>query len=297
MRRLARCVRRLASAKVPVMVRGESGTGKELVAQALHRLSDRQTGPFVAINGATIGEQLGASALFGHARGAFTGAAAARQGAFRSAHRGTLFIDEVGALPASAQAALLRAVEEGVVLPLGDDRPRATDVRLVVATCQPIEQMVARGLFRPDLYQRLSVCVVWVPPLRERRSDIPKLAHHLLAQAPVAIDRVDDMALEVLADLPLAGNVRELRNLLVQAALGADGRILRAADVIEAVRARTAPRRRWNGQARDALGWLAKADGNISRAARLAGVPRSTFRGWLERARAQKEPTTPMPCS
>jgi DNA-binding NtrC family response regulator len=301
MRRLARSVRRLAPAEVPVMVRGESGTGKELGAAALHCLSDRSDQPFVAINGATIGEQLGASALFGHARGAFTGAATAREGAFRRAHRGTLFIDEVGALPPTAQAALLRAVEEGVVMPLGDDSPRATDVRLVVATCEPIERMVARGEFRADLYQRLSVCVLWVPALRERRSDIRPLAHHLLQRAPVGVSSIEDDALELLSELPLTGNVRELRNLLVQAALGADGPVLRATDVAEALRARSAPSRRWGHARKDALALLARTEGNISRAARLAGVPRSTFRGWIAKAadrnESQKEPTTPIPCS
>src|SRR5262245_2650680 len=152
MLRLGALVQKVASLSVPTLVRGESGSGKELVARAIHALSARSEGPFVAINAATLEGDLAASALFGHSRGAFTGASQERQGAFRRADGGTLFIDEVGSLPLKVQAALLRVVEEGAVRPLGDDRVVAADVRIVAATCEPLEAMVDRGQFRTDLY-------------------------------------------------------------------------------------------------------------------------------------------------
>lgn len=289
MRRMAALVRRLACIDFPVLVRGESGSGKELVARALHQCGRRAPEPFVAINGATVGAELGASALFGHARGAFTGASHARLGAFRRAHRGTLFIDEVGALPAEAQTVLLRAVEEGSVLPIGADCPVEVDVRVVVATCEPLEKMVEAGKFRGDLYQRLSACIVHVPPLRERTEDLPHLVRHLLVSLRLGVSGVEPQALSLLGRQLFVGNVRELRNLLTQAALVASEPTLRAADVASALRAR------WS-QADcpmatvDAVRLLEEADGNISRAARLACAPRSTFRDWLTKARQQSGP-------
>jgi DNA-binding NtrC family response regulator len=232
-----------------------------------------------------VAGELAASALFGHERGAFTGASARRVGAFRRAHRGTLFLDEVSALTPSVQAALLRVVEEGIVLPVGSDQPIRADVRLVAATCEPLETMVERGLFRRDLYQRLSTCILWIAPLRERRGDIAAIARHIVSSNDMGIAGIDDEALLVLGRCKFPGNVRELRNVLIQAALCTDHSIITAAAVSAALeqrrgvmRPRVAPPA--------AVQLLSESGGNVSEAARRAGIARSTFRGLLKRARA-----------
>ena len=180
MLRMASSVRKIAALRLPVLLRGESGTGKDLVARAVHDESPRAARPFVAINAATISRELAESELFGHQRGAFTGAVRDRRGAFREASGGTLFLDEIASLSLEVQAKLLRVVEEGMVRPLGAESSTPVDVRLVVATCEPLERMVKERLFRADLYERIAVCVVQVPALRERSEDIPALARHLL---------------------------------------------------------------------------------------------------------------------
>jgi DNA-binding NtrC family response regulator len=284
MRRLTQLVERVAPLEAPVLVRGESGSGKELVARALHQWSRRAAGPYVTVNAATLGEDLGGSALFGHARGAFTGAHEARSGAFRRAHRGTLFIDELGSLPLRVQATLLRAVEEGVVQPLGEDRSHAVDVRLVAATCEPLEHMVARGAFRADLYQRLSVCVLAVPALRERLSDLPALVRYLVSASGMGDYRVADDAIDLLQHYSFPGNVRELRNVLTQAAICASSGSIGAAEVAEALAQRSTPLKpRLTPE--EALSLLDEHGGNISAAARSAGVPRTSFRDLARRAR------------
>lgn len=283
MRRMARLVRRCASLDVSVLIRGESGSGKELVARAVHRLSARSDGPFVAVNAGTLCDTLGGSALFGHVRGAYTGASEARQGAFRQAHAGTLFIDEVASLSPRLQAALLRVVEEDTVVAVGSDRPTSTDVRLVTATCEPLEWRVEQGLFRVDLYQRLAACVVSVPPLRERLGDLSALVAHLLREPPLRGFRVDQAAVERLRSHRFGGNVRELRNLLIQAALSIDSDVIGAADIASVLCSRgsscaatLAP-----GGAQDLL---IQTRGNVSAAARLAQLPRTTFRDLLRRS-------------
>lgn len=279
MRRLAAMVGKLAAVRVAVLLRGESGTGKELVAQALHRRGPRAGGPFVAINGATVSGELGASALFGHSRGAFTGATCERQGAFRQANGGTLLVDEVAALPPQAQAALLRVVEEGTVLPVGADRPVPVDVRLVTATCEPLEDLVRKRLFRPDLYQRLAVCVLRVPALRERAADLGLLTRHLLVQLRMGPTVIEQGAIELLRGHSFPGNVRELRNMLTQAALRADGDIVRVADMAAVMDERLGGRRRLRPE--DARALVDRTGGNVSEGARRAGMPRSTFRDLL----------------
>ncbi len=189
MRALAAGVRKVAPLRLPVLLRGESGTGKDLVARALHEASGRAGGPFVVLNAAAIARELAESELFGHRRGAFTGAVRDRRGAFREADGGTLFLDEIGAVPLELQAKLLRVVEEGVVRPVGGEATVQVDVRLCVATCEPLEAMVAARRFRADLYERLAVCVVVVPPLRERAEDIPALSRHLLATSDLGDPR------------------------------------------------------------------------------------------------------------
>ncbi len=284
---LAAAVRRVAALRLPVLVRGESGTGKDLVARALHLEGPRAAKPFVAINAATIARELAESELFGHQRGAFTGALRDRRGAFREAHGGTLFLDEIGALSLEVQAKLLRAVEEGFVRPLGAESQVRVDVRLVAATCEPLESMVVARMFRADLYERLAVCVVKVPSLRERTEDLPALANHLLATSEVGPKRLSRGATAALALHRWPGNVRELRNVVVQAAVRA-GPVVDAADVEAILVDRLALARRRLAPA-EALRIFEEAGGNVSAAARRAALPRSTMRDLLRAARGEVE--------
>jgi transcriptional regulator with AAA-type ATPase domain len=283
MRKLAAAVRRAASLRLPVLVRGESGTGKDLVARAIHEESARAGRPFVAINAATISRELAESELFGHERGAFTGAVRDRRGAFREAHKGTLFLDEIAALPIDVQAKLLRVVEEGVVRPVGAESGAPVDVRLVAATCEPLEDMVEARRFRGDLYERLAVCVIQVPPLRDRPEDIPALVRHLLSASELGSRQLSAGALAVLRDQRWPGNVRELRNVVVQAAVRSNGPVL-AEHVASVIADRAAgARRRLTPQ--DALRILEEAGNNVSAAARKAALPRTTMRDLLRAAR------------
>lgn len=282
---LAQRVRRFAALDEPVLVRGESGTGKELVARALHDSSvDRAKGPFIAINAASFSRELAESELFGHRRGAFTGALADRRGAFREASGGTLFIDEIAQLGIEVQAKLLRVVEEGSVRPLGSDGTTKVDVRLVAATCEPLEEYVASRRFRPDLYQRIAVCVVKVPALSERRSDVPDLAAHLLRKLGFSPMQLTPCAVSALTRAQYPGNVRELRSVLLHAALAAGPRgEIEERHVIEALVERGAAQSR--PSAEEAMNILAACGGNRSAAARLLRLPRSTLRDLVARAR------------
>jgi DNA-binding NtrC family response regulator len=209
MRRLFALLARLEGSLVPVMVRGESGVGKELVARAIHDGSAVAAAPFVAINCGAIARELVGSELFGHVRGAFSGAAQDRLGALRSADGGTLFLDEVGELPLELQPTLLRALELGEVKPLGSDAVVHVKVRLVTATNRDLLQMCTEGTFRSDLFYRIAVVALTVPPLRERRDDVAVLANHF---ATLAGGELPAELLEQLKAQPWPGNVRELRN-------------------------------------------------------------------------------------
>jgi DNA-binding NtrC family response regulator len=283
MRRLAASVRRFAPLKLPAMIRGESGTGKELVARAMHLESRRADGPFVALNAATISRELAESELFGHVKGAFTGAQRDRRGAFRAAHKGTLFLDEIGSLPLDVQAKLLRVVEEGLVWPLGAEVSTAVDVRLVVATCEPLEQMIKLRRFRGDLYERLAVCSIQVPPLRDRTVDLDVLCAHLLAASGLEEHVVSASALAELRTYRWPGNVRELRNVVVQAAMRASGRVIDVGHVSRVIAERTG----CSGVkfSPDELQKMFDDSGqNVSEVARRAGLPRSTMRDLLRGA-------------
>jgi len=219
MRELYALVERIALSSAAVLIRGESGSGKELVARALHGAGARRDRPFLAINCTALPESLLESELFGHARGAFTGATSARAGLFVEASGGTLFLDEIGDMAPSLQGKLLRVVQLGEIRPVGSDESRAVDVRLVAATHQDLETRVANGSFRQDLYYRLNVVPIVVPPLRERLDDVPILAEHFLAAArarnphsPVA--RFAPEVVTTLARYAWPGNVRELENLI-----------------------------------------------------------------------------------
>ncbi len=229
MQRLRDQIHRVATTQSTVLLRGESGTGKELAARALHRLSSRATGPFIAVNCATIPEGLVEAELFGHAQGAYTGAVKARTGLIQAAHGGTLFLDEIGELAPAAQARLLRVLQDGEIRPVGANENLKVDVRLLAATHRDLEAMIGEQAFRADLYYRLRVLELSIPPLRERREDIPALARHFLADLagnggpPAELTPAAQKSLET-HDWP--GNVRELANALERGwVLSPDGRI------------------------------------------------------------------------
>ena len=274
---------KLAGSDAAVLVTGESGTGKELLARRLHSRSSRARGPFVAVNCAAIPETLVEAELFGHEKGAFTGATRARPGRFRTADRGTLFLDEVGELPLEVQARLLRVLEEGAVPVVGRDRPVAVDVRVIAATNRDLRAEVAARRFREDLFFRLDVLRLEVPPLRERPEDIAPLVEHFLAQWAERPLRLSPSALEALERRRWRGNVRELRNLCHRVALLAEGPVVEPADLPAAHVAPTSTA--WLDQlpgdlslfdveAQVIVHALERCDGNVSKAARMLKVPR-----------------------
>jgi two-component system nitrogen regulation response regulator GlnG len=217
MQEVFRAIGRLSQSNVTVLITGESGTGKELVAHALHRHSPRATGPFVAINTAAIPKDLLESELFGHERGAFTGAQSARRGRFEQAEGGTLFLDEIGDMPPDLQVRLLRVLAEGAYYRVGGHAPLKASVRIIAATHQNLDERVRQGLFREDLLHRLNVVRLRLPPLRERAEDIGPLARHFLQKSAreLAVDPkvLSDAALRVISTFSFPGNVRQLENI------------------------------------------------------------------------------------
>jgi two-component system, NtrC family, nitrogen regulation response regulator NtrX len=241
MQQLKDAIARVAKIPSPVLITGESGSGKELVARELHRLGANPKGPFVALNSAALPEHLVEDELFGHERGAFTGANVLRRGAFEAASGGTLFLDEVGELPPAAQAKLLRVIEQRQVTRIGGNRTIATDARVVAATNRDLEAEVAAGRFRQDLYYRLNVHALRVPPLRERLSDIPALAEQLLAltcaRFAVRPKKLDTAALACLMAYDWRkNNVRELRNAVERMIIATDGDVIGVEDVPAEIR-------------------------------------------------------------
>jgi DNA-binding NtrC family response regulator len=223
-----------------VLVTGESGTGKELVARGLHALSRRRHRPFIAVNVAAISETLLESELFGHEKGAFTGAIDSRKGLFELADGGTIFLDEIGEMPVATQTKLLRVLEQREFLRVGGEKPIKVDVRIVAATNQDLRQLVARGDFRKDLYYRLNVLHIELPPLRERRDDIPLLVHRFIRDVSLQNDRpfqgITDEAMEILKQHHWPGNVRELRNLIESMVVLSPGGRIRPNDIPDEVR-------------------------------------------------------------
>ncbi len=216
-------IARVAPTNASVLITGETGTGKELVARAIHRSSNRADKPFLAVNCAAFTETLLESELFGHERGSFTGADRAREGLFEAAHEGTLFLDEVGELSIAAQSKLLRVLTDGQVMRIGSTKTRRVDVRLLAATHRDLRQRVGEGLFRDDLYYRIAVVPIWIPPLRERCEDIPELCGLFLVQAArelkVPPRRISTGAMRVLQEYDFPGNIRELKNLIERASI------------------------------------------------------------------------------
>lgn len=227
--RMLSLMNRVAPSEASVLLLGESGTGKELVAQALHRASARQSGPMVVVDCASLPESLFEAELFGHERGAFTGASAARRGLVESASGGTLFLDEVGDIPLGMQVKLLRLLESGTYRRVGSSDLRHADIRLVSATHRDLPQRARDGLFRQDLYFRIATFPIRLPSLRERRADVPLLAGSMLARlAGARAIRLTDAAMVRLSTHDFPGNIRELRNLLERALLLTDGDVISA---------------------------------------------------------------------
>ncbi len=308
---LYKTIGRVAPSDAAVLLLGESGTGKELVARAIHYHSRRNEGPFLAVNMAAIPTELIESELFGHEKGAFTGAIEARIGRFRQAHGGTLFLDEVGDLPLALQAKLLRVVQEQEVTPLGGRSALPIDVRIVAATHQDLEVAVRDGRFREDLYFRLNVVPIRIAPLRERREDIPLLVNHFIerfaTELGLPLRWPTERALERLVAHSWAGNVRELENVIKRALALASGEVITEEDVELATDRRTTGGPDWTDALRREFSalldspdpasergpyWtlververtvlveaLARAEGNQLRAARLLGINRNTLR-------------------
>jgi two-component system nitrogen regulation response regulator GlnG len=229
MQSVYRMITRVMSNDLTVLITGESGTGKELVAEAIHELGSRKQGPFVAVNTAAIPHDLIESELFGHEKGAFTGAVSQSLGKFEQAHGGTLFLDEIGDMPADAQTRLLRALQSGRIRRVGGRQEIAVDVRIIAATNRALEPMIQAGTFRDDLYYRLNVVPIELPPLRERSDDIGDLARNFLAQAEgegLPTRQISDAAIKALEGRPWRGNVRELRNVVFRLALLARDEII-----------------------------------------------------------------------
>jgi len=305
-----RMITRVLRNDLTVLILGESGTGKELVAEAIHELGHRKTGPFVAVNAAAIPGELIESELFGHEKGAFTGAVSQAIGKFEQANGGTLFLDEIGDMPIEAQTRLLRALQSGRIRRVGGRQDIATDVRIVAATNRDLKPMIEAGTFREDLFYRLNVVPVELPPLRDRREDIDALASHFLQLATtegLPHRQIDAEALALLKEHEWPGNVRELRNMLYRLALLARDDVIDQATVRDVLgTVETATQSNNGGAIEDALlDWikgvappsgsvyhaaqaafekpllewaLGQTNGNQLRAAKLLGINRNTLR-------------------
>jgi transcriptional regulator with GAF, ATPase, and Fis domain len=296
-----RRVEKVAAADINVLITGETGTGKELFARELHRRSNRAEGPFIVVNCGAIPENLMESELFGHVRGAFTGAVSTRQGSFQAADRGTLFLDEIGEMPLALQVKLLRALQERVVVKVGDTRPEAVDIRVLAATNRDLDVSIKEGTFREDLYYRLNVVNLHLPPLRERGDDIAILARFLLnkyaAEFGAPVKGFTPKALEAMQSYDWPGNVRQLENRIKKAIVLADKTLIGAEDldlggdqqraIVPLTQAREDFTRKY------ILEVLERNGGNRTRTARDLGVdPRTVFR-YLEREPDAPEPGGP----
>ncbi len=296
MQDLVRLVRQVAPTDAGVLITGETGTGKELVARGLHYASNRSEGRFVAFNCGTLTEELLASELFGHEKGSFTGAVATKRGLFEAADGGTVFLDEIGDTPPAMQVKLLRIIQEKVLIRVGGTEPIPVDVRVVAATHQDLKALVEAGRFRSDLYYRLNVVTLKVPPLREHKADIPLLAHHFLAKyaerhaKPVKGIDAEMMAALKAYDYP--GNVRELENLIERAVTLGTGEVLGARDLPDEVLAvgDQPPALTEGGlttleeREKEYILWvLQKMGGNKSQAAEILGIDRVSLWRKLKR--------------
>jgi two-component system response regulator AtoC len=290
MKEVVSVLERIAPTDVPILIEGESGTGKDLLARAAHALSRRASGPYVALNMSAIPENLAEAELFGHEKGAFTGAEQARAGFFAEADGGTLFLDEVGLLPPGLQPKLLRVLQDGEYIPVGSRKAQKANVRVLAATNEDLAKNVKAGKFREDLWFRLRVVPVRLPPLRERREDIPALVEHFVKKHALRLSRPplqpDADAMRALLEYPWPGNIRELEHAVERGLLLARGEAIARGDLPPEVA--SPPHENASGEgyyrrARDA--WerkffedlLREAGGSVAKAAELAGIHRSTL--------------------
>jgi len=293
MRKVAEEIVDYANSSATVLILGESGTGKEVIARAIHQSSARRDQPFLTLNCASIADTLFESEVFGHRRGAFTGAVENRAGYMETARGGSLFLDEIGDLPLGSQAKLLRLVEQKTYLPVGESRERQANVRIIAATNQRLDKLVEEKRFRLDLYYRLSVCAIEVPPLRQRKDDLPLLASYFTLQFASEmkrpLDGIEDEALQALATYDFPGNVRELRNIIERSIIRCKhSGLLNKSDLpylgpaapapveptqwpLDTVRFQDVERRLYEEA-------LRRSQGNVSSAARLLGIDRSKVR-------------------
>ena len=301
-------IERVAKTPARVLITGENGTGKELVARAIHGQSTRAQAPFVEVNCAAIPSELIESELFGHMKGSFTGAVADRAGKFEQAHGGTLFLDEIGDMSLAAQAKVLRVLQDGVVTRIGGSKPIQVDVRVLAATNKEVEAEITAGRFREDLYYRLNVVPIHVPPLRERREDIPLLVGHFVAQltgpAGLAPRAMTDDAVARLSQLDWPGNVRELRNTIERLLILSSGPRITAEDVDRLVGRRADSGEGGLGSLLDVptfeefkhaaeraylVAKLRAFDWNVSETARALDMPRSNLYKKIERYALSRE--------
>jgi len=312
MRKVRDTITQVACTSASVFLRGETGTGKELAAKAIHFQSARAAKPFMAVNCAAIPENLFESELFGHEKGSFTGAAEMKKGKFELAHEGTIFLDEISAMPLGLQAKLLRVIEERSFTRVGSSVERKFDVRVISATNKDLREASRNGDFREDLYHRLNVIPVHLPPLRERRADIPLLASNFLEELSHGSKRFSADALDALSNMEWRGNVRELRNLVERVSILMAANLITRSDIQALTfEGRSETTReldtilqqllRANGTDHDLAESLEKqlvtlalkeAAGNMSKAARLLGIHRNSLQRRLEKYNLLKE-TTP----
>jgi DNA-binding NtrC family response regulator len=286
MQALRERVHRVARSEIPVLIAGETGTGKELVCRALHSASARAAGPLVAINCGALPDSLLDTELFGHERGAFTGAAGIHRGAFEQADGGTLMLDEVGELSPAAQVRLLRVLQERTIRRVGGSAEIRVDPRVVAASHRDLREQVRRGQLREDLYYRLAVCVIEVPALRERVGDVPRLARWFVerhrARINPRVESISDAALDRLARRRFPGNVRELESVVLAALVASDGPILEPGD-LPACDAEVVPLDPTVRDRQTLVDAIAMAGGNLTLAARTLGIGRATLYRWLRR--------------
>jgi DNA-binding NtrC family response regulator len=297
--------RKVAPCDVSVLIAGETGTGKELLGRALHRLSQRATGPFVAFSCANLPETLIEDELFGHEKGAFTGAVAVRRGRFEIADQGTLFLDEIGDLALGLQAKLLRVLQQRSFERLGSNTPLNVNIRLICATHRNLEEMVAQGTFREDLYYRLNVVQLELPPLRERRDGIPVMAYHFLRRFAREFHketrRFSPLAMHALEEYAWPGNVRELENVVQRAVVLAEERVVEIWHLPKALQngfEQVAAGRSYDGEVREfkrrlLVRTLRDCEGNKAEAARLLGIARGYLHRLINQLQIQTEETPP----
>lgn len=285
-------VEKIAPTEAPVLILGENGTGKELIANAIYKNSKRKENPFVMVNLGGISQTLFESEMFGHVKGAFTGAVASRKGRFELADKGTIFLDEIGDLDLGSQVKLLRVLQEHKFEPLGQSTPKKVDIRVISATNADIPQMVADHTFREDLFYRINLITLRVPPLRERRDDIPLLIRYFINKSAIAngweTPEISSEAIEFLSRLPYPGNIRELKNILERAVLTSGPRIEKSnfdylSDTYRNTNLSSKTSSLEEIEKKTLKEALQQSDGNLTQAARILGVTRQTLYRRLEK--------------